>query len=107
MDRTTALGVAALIGIYATFALDCFSTFTSSPQTTELNAGARTPTLMKWVGIGGAVAVGGGLVATVIVKNPWPLLATLVVAALMWWMYRHAAASGLQNPGNETEQRYG
>jgi hypothetical protein len=103
--QARAFGVAALVGIYATFALDCFSTFTSSPQTTELNAGARTPTLMKWVGIGGAVAVGGGLGATLITGSLIPLAATLTVAVLMWLLYRHASASGLGK--NQATESYG
>ena len=48
-ERATA---ALALGVWATFALDVYSTFCSSPQTTELNAPARAPTLMKYVMIG-------------------------------------------------------
>jgi predicted MFS family arabinose efflux permease len=98
-----AFGVAALLGIYATFALDVFSTLNSSPQTTELNAGARTPTLMKYVGIGAGVAVGGGAIASFVTGSFIPLLATVLVSAMLWWLYRYASRCGLANPGQATE----
>ena len=86
--------VAILIGVWATFALDVYSTLNSSPQTTELFAKDRETSLMHWVMIGSAVAVGGGLIATVTSKKPWPLIATLIVAVGMHWTYRHAVSRG-------------
>lgn len=102
-ESSNQIAVAALAGIYATFALDCYSTFCSSPQTTELNASARADTLMKWVSIGGAAAVGGGLLATIYTANATPLLATILVALLMYWCYSHAKNAGLANGGPPTE----
>ncbi len=90
---------AILLAVYATFALDVFSTFTSSPQTTEINASARADTLMKWVKIGFVVALAGGAVGSYAL----PLAATATVAAAMWWMYEHAKQSGLENGGPSTE----
>lgn len=100
---TNGMGVAALLGIYATFALDAYSTLNSSPQTTELNAEARAETLMKWVVIGDAVALGGGLLASVIDGSPWPLLGAGAVALMMHLLYVHAKRSGLAStePGTE------
>lgn len=94
---------AILVAVYATFALDVFSTFTSSPQTTELNAAARADTLMKWVKIGTLVAIGGGAVGSWTSRSAWPLVATTVVAASMWWTYEHAKQAGLANGGAPTE----
>ena|SRR5215472_875807 len=94
---------AILVAVYATFALDVFSTFTSSPQTTELNAAARADTLMKWVKIGAAVALAGGAVGSYTSRSAWPLVATVTVAAAMWWFYEHAKRSGLENGGPTTE----
>ena len=55
------LGAAALFGIYADLAFNIYSATNSSPQTTELFAGDRADTLMKWVWVGGgAVLVFGG-----------------------------------------------
>lgn len=103
MNDSQRIGAAALAGIYGTFALDCYSTFCSSPQTTELNASARADTLMKWVTVGGGAAVGGGLAATIYSGSPVPLIATILVALLMWWCYAHAKKVGLANGGPATE----
>lgn len=86
--------VAILVGVWATFALDVFSTLNSSPQTTELFARDRQDTLMHWVTIGSAVAVGGGAIATGISGKSWPLLATVGVSVGMYAMYRHALNRG-------------
>lgn len=94
---------AILIGVWATFALDVFSTFTSSPQTTELNAHARADTLMKWVTIGAAVAVLGGLAGTVKSGKIWPLLAASFVTVMMVGFYRHAKNAGLASSEPATE----
>lgn len=91
MNRSTA---AILFGVWATFALDVFSTLNSSPQTTELFAGDREETLMHWVLIGTAVGVGGGTVATMISGEVWPLVATVAVSGGMYWTYRHAVQRG-------------
>ena len=104
MDRNAALGTVAVAGIYATFALDCYSTFCSSPQTTELNAKARADTLMKWEGVGGAVAVAGGLAATMYSGDKAPLIGTVVVAALMYGCYVHARNAGLRSDEPATER---
>lgn len=98
--------VAILVGVWATFALDVYSTLNSSPQTTEINAAKRAESLMYWVGVGGVVAVGGGLVATMVSKRPWPLVATTTVAVGMYLMYCHAKRRGLKRaaagePGTE------
>lgn len=103
MNDAQKLGVVGVAGIYATFALDCYSTFCSSPQTTELNASARADTLMKWVTVGGGAAVGGGLLATIYSGNFTPLAATILVALLMYWCYAHAKRVGLANGGPPTE----
>ncbi len=94
--------VAIMVGVWATFALDVFSTLNSSPQTTELFAGDRENSLMYWVTIGSATAVGGGAVASLISKKPWPLIATLLVAAFMHLLYKHAVkrGTGVARPAN-------
>ena len=98
-----ALGTVAVLGIYATFALDCYSTFCSSPQTTELNAKARADTLMKWVSIGGAFAIAGGLAASVYSGSKAPFVGAFVVTVIMYGFYVHAKNAGLASdePGTE------
>ena len=99
MENGSASTVAILIGVWATFALDVFSTLNSSPQTTELFASDREDTLMHWVFIGAGVGVGGGLVATVISKKMWPLAATVGVSLGMLFLYRHAVKRGTKTEG--------
>src|SRR5215469_15369777 len=75
MEHANGSITAILIGVWATFALDVFSTLNSSPQTTELFADERQESLMHWVAIGTAVGIGGGAIATVLSGKPWPLVA--------------------------------
>jgi hypothetical protein len=88
--KTTAL----LVGVWATFALDVFSTLNSSPQTTELFARDRENSLLHWVIIGDAAAIGGGIVGATFAKSLWPLLAAGGVALGMHFLYRHAVDRG-------------
>jgi hypothetical protein len=96
---------AVLIGVWATFALDVFSTLNSSPQTTEIFAGDREESLMFWVAIGLGVAVGGGLAASVISGKAWPLIATMIVAGGMYYTYKLAVkrGAGQAPPASATE----
>lgn len=96
MSELNGTGAAILLGVWATFALDVYSTFCSSPQTTELNAPARAPTLMKWVLIGDVVALGGGAVGSAMSRKPWPLLGAGVVALALHFLYEHAKRRGLE-----------
>ena len=79
MADSKGVQTAILAGVWATFALDVFSTLNSSPQTTELFAGDREDTLMHWVVIGDAAALGGGLIGTLFSGSPWPLVATAAI----------------------------
>ncbi len=97
---------AILIGVWATFALDVFSTLNSSPQTTELFAGDREETLLHWVLIGDAFAIGGGLAGTLYAKEPWPLFSALAITIMMHLLYKHAVkrGTGKAAPGKGTQQ---
>lgn len=94
MSAESRIGVAALVGIYATFALDVFSTLNSSPQTTELFADDREESLMHWVWIGGGVAVAGGVAGSLMADNLWPLVGAVLVAGGMVYAYKHAVERG-------------
>ena len=59
---------AAVIGISAAVVYDVISATNSSPQTTEINAAARAPTLMKWVNIG--LAQGALFVVIMMLAEP-------------------------------------
>ena len=94
MEYALGTQTAILIGVWATFALDVYSTLNSSPQTTELFATDRASSLWHWVLIGGVVGIGGGLAATLISHSLAPLVAVTVVTGMMLWMYRHALRRG-------------
>jgi hypothetical protein len=106
-DAQLGNGVAFLVSagiVYEIIAKAC-----SSPQTTELNAATRAPTLMKWVHIGQAEAACLLLIAAYIDKKHRPailgggILAMVVTEA----EYLHAKQAGLSKPGVATEQHSG
>ena len=77
----------------------------SSPQTAELNADKRAPTLMKWVWIGvieGAVAV---TIAAYIDKKHRPAIiwGGLIATVVTLGEYMYAKNCGLRNGGPSTE----
>lgn len=97
-------GVAFLVSaglVYEAIAAAC-----SSPQTTEINAGARAGTLMKWVHLGiGQAALLVLIAAWLDKRHRMEFLAGGgLVAALMYAQYVHARAAGLKScePGTES-----
>lgn len=97
-------GDAVKVAVYAALMYDIISATNSSPQTTEINAAARAPTLMKWVHVGlaqGVIFVGIGVVLD---KKRWPpLVGGGLAAILLYGQYIHAMQSGLKSdePGTE------
>ena len=96
-------GIAFLVSagiVYEIIAAAC-----SSPQTTEINAGARADTLMKWVYAGiGMSAVFIGIAACIDKKHRKAIIAGGTTAAvLMLAAYWHAKNAGLASgkPGTE------
>lgn len=96
-------GVAFLVSagiVYEIIAAAC-----SSPQTTEINAGTRAPTLMKWVHIGllqAAVFVGAAAVLDR--RHRREIIAGGVLAGgAMYAQYLHARAAGLASSAPGTE----
>jgi hypothetical protein len=77
----------------------------SSPQTAELNAAKRAPTLMKWVNIGTTEGIAVVLLAAYVDKSH--RLAILVGgglgAAVTYGQYVYAKQCGLTSPGEPTE----
>jgi len=96
-------GVAFLVSagvMYEIIAAAC-----SSPQTTELNAGARADTLMKWVNLGVAQGAGFVLIAAIYDRRHAApiLLGGGLAAVLLYVQYTHAKKSGLADGGPPTE----
>jgi hypothetical protein len=97
---------AAVIGIYAAVVYDVISATNSSPQTTEINAKKRAPTLMKWVFVGliqAALFVGIGVMAEPSGKKWRPIIGGGLAMALLWGQYVHARNEGLKAPEEGTE----
>jgi hypothetical protein len=97
-------GVAFLVSagiVYEIIAAAC-----SSPQTTQINAKTRAPTLMKWVHIGLVqAALFVGAAAYFDRRHRTEILAGGIAAGvLMYGQYLHAKQAGLSEnaPGTET-----
>jgi len=78
----------------------------SSPQTVEINAKKRAPTMMKWVVIGlleGALLIG----VTIFFDKKYsvPMIAGAAVEGIITYAeYAHGRNSGLSQPGPTTEE---
>lgn len=75
----------------------------SSPQTAELNAGARAPTIGKWVTVTQWESVAWVAFLCWLFGNFWPIVGGGLAWSGMWAKYRHAIASGIKNPAPGTE----
>lgn len=100
LNREDALAFMVSAGlVYEIVAAVC-----SSPQTAEINADKRAPTLMKWVNLGliqAAVFVG---IAAFIAKKSWPtILGGALAGGLLAVQYSHAKRSGLASGQTGTE----
>lgn len=96
------------VAVYAALMYDVISATNSSPQTTEINAKSRAPTLMKWVKLGiaqGALFVGiGAYLEYKSGGDPWaPIVGGGLAAGLLWAQYVHAKNAGQSSaqPGTE------
>jgi hypothetical protein len=97
-------GIAFLVSSGVVFEIIAYSC--SSPQTAELNIGKREATLMKWVHIGQAQSIAFvAIAATIDKQHRGPILAGGITAMLLSEsLYAYARYSGLNNPGEGTEQ---
>lgn len=81
----------------------------SSPQTAELNADKRAPTLMKWVNIGLFEAAGFVVIAAFLDRRHRVpiILGGLTEGAITFAQYGHAKRAGLASsePGTESYAR--
>jgi hypothetical protein len=75
----------------------------SSPQTAELNAGARAPTIKKWVDLTNAEAGAWILLLTVMDGTLWPVIGGGLALAGMVLKYKYAINCGLKNGAPPTE----
>lgn len=75
----------------------------SSPQTAEMNAPARAPTIGKWVNLTNLEAAGWTALLCILDGSLWPLLGGGLAGVGMWAKYRYAIKSGLNGGGQPTE----
>lgn len=75
----------------------------SSPQTAQLNAKARAPTIGKWVSLTNAEAAAWVIFLCVLDDSLWPALGGGLAGGTMWLKYRHAIKAGLAEGGQPTE----
>ncbi len=99
-------GDAALFGIAYLGVKDIYSADNSSPQTTELNAKKRAPTLMKWVNI--AAVESAAVVLLLAATAPpghkrWPLFGGALAMFVTYMQYVHAKMCGLRSTEDGTE----
>lgn len=96
-------GIAFLIG--AGSMAEFIAKACSSPQTLEINAGKRAPTMWKWVNIGileGSILVG---VAALVDKRyaQYILLGGAVEGVITYLEYAHGKQAGLNSTAEGTE----
>lgn len=104
MAELSSDSVAVTVAIYAALTYDIISATNSSPQTTEINAAARSETLMKWVKLGLAQAAVFALIGIMLDKRRWPpALGAGLAGILLWVQYLHAKSAGMKSlqPGTE------
>jgi hypothetical protein len=95
---------AVKVAVYAALTYDIISATNSSPQTTEINAATRAPTLMKWVRIGLWQAALFAFLGFMLDDQRWPpVLGAGLAGYLLYIQYVHAKNEGLKNPGIPTE----
>lgn len=94
--------------IYLVAALDIYSFISSSPQTVELNAQTRAPTLMKYVNMGSVAGIAIGVFGAFLApkgSKQWPILGAGSGVIFAHLLYTHAKQAGLSNPGTPTEHK--
>lgn len=79
----------------------------SSPQTAELNAAARAPTIKKWVNLTNVEATAWTIFLCILDGSLWPALGGGLAGVGMWFKYKHAISSGLANAAPGTENYRG
>src|SRR5215472_5181476 len=85
---------------------DIYSADNSSPQTTEINAKHRAPTLMKWVNI--AAVESASVVALLMAAAPrghkrWPVIGGTLALVVTYGQYLYAKACGVKSTAPATE----
>jgi hypothetical protein len=96
-------GIAFLVAAGITY--EIIAKDVSSPQTAELNAARRAPTLMKWVHVGQVESIAFITIAATVDRKHRDaiLLGGILAMVITEAEYLHAKQSGLANGGAPTE----
>lgn len=102
--KDTSFGIAFLVAAGIVFEIIAYCC--SSPQTAQLNAITRAPTLMKWVHVGQVqAAIFITIAAAIDRKHRGAIIAGGAAAmAISEGLYLHAIRAGLSDGGPPTEQ---
>lgn len=91
--------------ISAGLVFEIIAAFCSSPQTAEINARARSATLMKWVKLGLVVAFIFVMIAATVLKGGWSAIwGGALAGASLGIAYAYAKSCGLSSAAPGTEQ---
>lgn len=75
----------------------------SSPQTAQLNAAARAPTIKKWVALTNVESIAWTIFLCLLDMSLWPLVGGAIAIVTMHMKYDHAIKKGLEEGGEPTE----
>ena len=91
------------VAVAAELVYQLFGSNMSSPQTGEMNAHARAPTLDKWVTLTNAECAAWIGFLCVLDKSWWPALGGALAGVSMYAKYKYAIKSGLESNEPPTE----
>lgn len=92
-----------LVAVSAEMVYQLVGSNMSSPQTAELNAPARAPTIQKWVNLTNVEAVGWIVFLSALDGSLWPALGGGLALVGMYFKYKHAIDSGMSKSAKPTE----
>lgn len=91
------------VAVSAEMVYQLVSSNLSSPQTAELNAPARAPSIGKWVNLTTIEAAAWVIFLCILDGSLWPALAGLLALGGFWIKYKYAIKSGLNSTAPATE----
>ena len=103
MDQLGRGGVMLKVAVAAEMIYQLVGSNMSSPQTAELNAKKRAPTIQKWVTMTNIEAVGWTVFLCILDGTLWPALGGGLALGGMVAKYKYAINSGLSDNEPATE----
>lgn len=94
---------ALIVAVAAEMVYQLVGSNMSSPQTAELNAGARAPTIKKWVTLTNIEATAWIVFLCILDMTLWPIVGGGIALVGMVWKYDYAIKCGLKSKEPPTE----